>query len=138
MGLEIGPLTRPLLTKVDGRTFYADHSSTEDLIKKYKGDPAVPEGDICEVDYDLRVVPLSKTNNHGNYDYVVASHVIEHVPDIIGWLGEIESILKVGGSLALVVPDKRYTFDYFRRESQYWMAEEAVGRQRPDQSTVLD
>ena len=51
-------------------------------------------------------------------DYVVASHVIEHVPDLITWLGEIESILKPGGSLRLAVPDRRFCFDIFRRESR--------------------
>jgi hypothetical protein len=51
-------------------------------------------------------------------DRVVASHVIEHVPNLIAWLGEIQSILKEGGTLALAIPDQRFTFDYLRRPSQ--------------------
>jgi hypothetical protein len=50
-------------------------------------------------------------------DYVVASHVIEHVPDLIGWLLEVRSVLKPGGILGLAVPDRRFTFDYWRTES---------------------
>jgi hypothetical protein len=48
------------------------------------------------------------------YQYIVASHVIEHSVDLIGFLQDCESLLRPGGSLALVVPDKRYCFDFFK------------------------
>ena len=38
------------------------------------------------------------------FDYLVASHVVEHVPDMIGWFGEIPAVLKAGGVLSLVFP----------------------------------
>lgn len=136
-GLEIGPLDRPLLPRSPGRIFSADHTSTEALRKKYASDPVVSTRDICEIDFDLSNTPLSRLA-HGSFDYVVASHVIEHVPDIVTWLRDIQSILRVGGCLALVVPDRRFTFDYFRRESTLWMVQEAIGRQRPDAEIVLD
>jgi Methyltransferase domain len=47
------------------------------------------------------------------FDYVVASHVIEHVPDL-GWLRELRSILAGDGVVALAVPDQRRTFDALR------------------------
>lgn len=50
-------------------------------------------------------------------DYVVASHVIEHVPDMVSWLQEIDAILKPDGQVRLAVPDKHFTFDYLRRTS---------------------
>lgn len=53
-------------------------------------------------------------------DYVVASHVIEHSPDLVTWLNEIYSILKPSGSLRLAIPDRRYTFDYLRPESRIY------------------
>lgn len=40
--------------------------------------------------------------------------MIEHTPDLIGFLNECESILKPGGVLSLAIPDKRYCFDHFR------------------------
>ncbi|MBM3968136.1 MAG: methyltransferase domain-containing protein, partial [Planctomycetes bacterium] len=49
-----------------------------------------------------------------HYDWVVASHVVEHTPDLVGFLNECDSILKDDGVLVLVVPDKRYCYDYFR------------------------
>src|SRR5437868_3008097 len=51
-------------------------------------------------------------------DYVVASHVIEHVPDLIGWLAEVREALEPGGELRLAVPDRRYTLDYRRSVSR--------------------
>ena len=45
------------------------------------------------------------------FDYVIASHVIEHAPDMIGWLRQVAGVLRTGGILSLAVPDKRFTFD---------------------------
>ncbi|WP_044156709.1 class I SAM-dependent methyltransferase, partial [Escherichia coli] len=59
------------------------------------------------------------TKEVGEFDLIVASHVIEHVPDLIGWLKDAISVLKVGGTLALVVPDKRFTFDILRPLATY-------------------
>ena len=41
----------------------------------------------------------------GELDFVVASHVLEHMPDIKSALREWVRVLKVGGILAVVVPD---------------------------------
>jgi hypothetical protein len=74
-------------------------------------------------------------------DYIVASHVIEHVPDLIGWLREIEECLNCqGGSLRLAIPDKRYTFDFLRVESSLVGVLDAHVRQRrvPSSACVLD
>jgi SAM-dependent methyltransferase len=137
-GLEIGPLNRPLLPKSAGRVFYADHCSTEELRTKYAGNPNVPVDDICPVDFDLSRMRLSEADRDGKFDYVVASHVIEHVPDLVGWLRDIHGLLNEGGILALAVPDKRFTFDVFRRETAFWMVQEAVGRTRPSIEIVVD
>ena len=66
------------------------------------------------------------------FDYAIASHVIEHVPNPVGWMLEIFDVLKVGAVLSLAVPDKRYSFDLFRRETDSadlidaWMRDESV------------
>jgi hypothetical protein len=44
----------------------------------------------------------------------VASHVIEHVPDLLGFLKDCEQLLKPEGRLSLAVPDKRCCFDIFQ------------------------
>ena len=44
----------------------------------------------------------------------MASHVIEHVPDLIGWLDQVAEVTADGGDLVLAVPDRRYCFDLHR------------------------
>ena len=48
------------------------------------------------------------------YDWIVASHLVEHTPDLIGFLNDCDSLLKENGVLSLAIPDQRYCFDYFR------------------------
>jgi SAM-dependent methyltransferase len=48
------------------------------------------------------------------YDFVAASHVLEHVANPLRALNEWKRILKPGGTLLVVVPDKRHTFDHRR------------------------
>lgn len=50
----------------------------------------------------------------GVYDFVVAAHVIEHMKNPIRALATWCRVVRNGGLLYLVVPDKRQTFDRFR------------------------
>lgn len=50
----------------------------------------------------------------GHYDWVVASHVVEHVPDFVSFLSDCEVLLDSKGVLFLVIPDARFMFDYLR------------------------
>ena len=51
---------------------------------------------------------------HSTFDALIASHVIEHTPDMIGFLEAAAALLKPEGGVVLAVPDKRYCFDYFQ------------------------
>lgn len=138
--LEIGPLNRPTV-KPAPNVYYADHCSTEGLREKYAHDPAVNTDEIVDVHFDLSATTIENcAETVGGFDVVVASHVIEHVPNLIGWLRSIHSALRDGGTLALVVPDRNYTFDFFRRETEYWMIEEAEreNRTRPSLRQVME
>ncbi len=110
VGLEIGPLDRPLIPKSRFRVSYLDQAPKSDLAPRYTGhgvhipaliDPdfACGSRDFVDVVGDLR------------FDYCVASHVIEHVPDMIGWLWQIHAVLKDRGVLALAIPHAEKTFD---------------------------
>jgi SAM-dependent methyltransferase len=117
-GLEIGALASPLVTSDEGNIFYVDHVDTETLIRKYGSDGSVDKSKIVNVDAVWGEQSLQHCISvTKKVDYVVASHVIEHVPDLVTWLSEIHSILRKGGSLRLAIPDRRYTFDFIRRES---------------------
>ncbi len=93
---------------------YVDHASADDLRSKYSNDPNVHQ--ILDVDIVWDgTSPLSGAAPGSVFDCVVASHVIEHIPNPIGWLRNIATVLEPGAVVCLVVPDKRVTFDYNRR-----------------------
>lgn len=113
LGLEIGPLHRGIAPKREGyRVEILDHSDTDSLHKKYEKDPLVDHSMIEEVDHVSDGISLLQTiNQRERYDWILASHVIEHVTDLIGFLNDCDALLRPGGSLVLAVPDKRFCFD---------------------------
>ncbi|CAE6818477.1 hypothetical protein R69658_05736 [Paraburkholderia aspalathi] len=117
VGVEIGALCRPIVHKEDGEVLYVDHADTATLKKKYKGDSHVDVDKILNVDAVWGDNTLQDAVRGQYVDYVIASHVIEHVPDLITWLQELASILKPTGEVRLIVPDKRFLFDCLRRET---------------------
>jgi 2-polyprenyl-3-methyl-5-hydroxy-6-metoxy-1,4-benzoquinol methylase len=115
VGLEIGPSHDPIAPKRDGfRVEVIDHASREELIAKYGGHPISLER-IEEVDYVWHGESyLELTRKPAHYDWIIASHLIEHTPDLIAFLVDCDALLKDSGVLSLVIPDKRYVFDRFR------------------------
>lgn len=116
LGLEIGPSYYPLFPKEKGyRVETIDHASQTDLIAKYRNDPSVDCSRIEPVDYVCDGRSFVETiGAKSRYDFVVASHVIEHSPDLIGFLRDCEELLRPDGVLFLAVPDKGYCFDVLR------------------------
>jgi hypothetical protein len=138
LGLEIGALDAPLVRKGAHDVRYVDYAETA-VVRANQFDPAVRIDEIVDVDIVWGKVRLARAVGEP-VDYVIASHVIEHVPDLIGWLDEIAEALKAGGVLGLAVPDKRFTFDALRRESGLAEAIEAwlEGARRPSLRQVFD
>jgi hypothetical protein len=117
LGLEIGPSHRPTAAKRDGfNVRILDHLDAAGLRTKY-ADHGVDIAAIEEVDYVWRGESLEELVAGERFAWIIASHVIEHVPDLIGFLGSCERILAPGGVLSLAVPDKRYCFDCERENS---------------------
>lgn len=141
-GLEIGPLCWPIVTKAEsnGKIYYVDFSTAEKSREKYKDDPNVNINEIVETDYLWGKQTLPELVNGKLFDYVVASHVIEHVPNMLGWLREIASVLKDNGILALAIPDKRYTFDYKREPTSLGTLIESylLDKRRPGIKDIFD
>lgn len=139
--MEIGPLYRPFILKSEGDVIYVDHADTESLRTKYAADPKFDVRDIVDVDAVWGSRTLQECLGQGKQvDYVIASHVIEHVPDLITWLRELRSVIKPGGQIRLVIPDKRFTFDYTRRLTELPEVAEALLRKtrRPLPWNILD
>lgn len=114
-GLEIGPSLRPCAPKSKGyHVEIVDWVCRQELVDRYAA-MGLDTSKIEEVDYIWDGRPYSEvTGKTDSYDYIIASHVIEHVPDFIGFLRDCSKMLKANGILSLAVPDKRYTLDHFR------------------------
>ena len=139
--VEIGALCRPLISKTEAQVFYVDYADSNFLKQRYRNDINVDTQAIVEVDgvwggENLKTV----VGNFGPVDVVIASHVAEHVPDLISWLDEISEILKPGGFVALAIPNMQATFDKFRRLSTLTdLLENFLFRRRiPSALQVLD
>ena len=74
------------------------------------------------------------------FQHVVASHVIEHVPDMLGWLRDVAQVLTWDGALLLAVPDRRYCFDVHRSPTTVGQVVQAHldGDRTPSVRAVLD
>jgi glycosyltransferase involved in cell wall biosynthesis len=116
--IEIGPSYNPVASKAGGwKTSTLDHATRSELIDKYRGHPGVDVDRIEEVDFVWTSGSLADavpSELHGTFDALIASHVIEHTPDLIGFLDAAQTLLAPHGVVILAVPDKRYCFDYFR------------------------
>lgn len=116
LGLEIGPLDKPIVMQSEGSVLYVDHASAVDLRAKYKGDPNVSADAIAPVDIIWGGGQLADAlAGRGPVQWAIASHVMEHVPNPVGWLGQFAEVLVPGGILSLALPDGRFCFDAKRR-----------------------
>lgn len=139
-GLEIGPLTAAVVSKQEGKVEYIDHLSTEELRKKYAHETSIDVNQIPVIDHVLEEGKLPRHLMGGNYDYIIASHVFEHLPNPLGWMRDCAAILRPGGCLALVVPDKRFTFDYSRSLTTLaeWIESDLLDQRRPSPRQIVE
>jgi len=112
-GLEIGPLDKPLLPKSAYDVRYLDVFPVEKLVERCRANPNRDENQVVPLDYVLGKHSISEIVTQ-KFNYVVASHVIEHLPNLFGWLRDLAKILETNGELFLVVPDHHFTFDMKR------------------------
>lgn len=116
-GLEISPLFRPTALKSAHNVFYTDYTSAEDSRDKHSN---YDHDEIMDIDFVW--TPGSRLSEcipgQKKFNWAIASHVLEHVPDPIGWMLEVFEVLEVGAVFSIALPDKRYCFDKFRRETE--------------------
>lgn len=144
-GLEIGPLHRPTLVAGEAQVQYADLYTAEHFRKYYQDHPQITTETIPEIDFVLLKDGVAQrlidaTGSSAPYDWIIASHVIEHVPDVIDWLAQAAEITVDHGALILAVPDRRFTFDLHRPTTsvgQFLQAHE-LRESRPSTRAVYD
>jgi 2-polyprenyl-3-methyl-5-hydroxy-6-metoxy-1,4-benzoquinol methylase len=114
--IEIGASYHPIVPKSAGwQTTVVDHADREELAKKYRN-LGIDVEPIEPVDIIWREGTISDAfpaDQFGRFDGLIASHVAEHIPDLIGFLQAADRLLKPDGVIALALPDKRAMFDFF-------------------------
>jgi glycosyltransferase involved in cell wall biosynthesis/SAM-dependent methyltransferase len=140
--IELGPSYNPIVAKADGwRTTTIDHASQTELLEKYGAMGVTTIDRIEPVDYvwqDGPITALIPQDMHGTFDGLVASHVGEHVPDLIGFFKSASTLLKPDGILALALPDKRVCFDFFQALTTTGDLVDAQGRTRHRRRTFFN
>ncbi|MCB0322836.1 MAG: methyltransferase domain-containing protein [Bdellovibrionales bacterium] len=106
-GLEIGPLHRPMV-RHDGMDIdYIDRCTVAELREHY---PELNELPLVEPDIIGDAETLEGVPDRA-YDFLISAHVIEHMKNPLGSLAQWCRVVRPGGLIYLIVPDKRATFD---------------------------
>lgn len=115
VGLEIGPSHAPIAPKSEGyKVHVVDHLNKDALIEKYRPHNVAVEN-IEDVDFIWHGETYAELTGKKNYyDWIIASHVVEHTPDLVAFINSCAEVLKEDGVLSLAVPDARYCFDCLR------------------------
>jgi SAM-dependent methyltransferase len=111
--LEIGPGHAPFPTSPDARVTYADRSVEGGRDATWPELAGQPRGPQANIELDLDAHGLSAIADK-TFDVVVACHLVEHLANPIRALREFERVLRPGGRLVLIVPDRTRTFDSVR------------------------
>jgi SAM-dependent methyltransferase len=131
--LEIGPGYNPVAPKSGGwNTHVVDHATRDELRRKYSS-AAVNLDAFEEVDTVWNGCALHEAipaELLGSFDIIIASHVLEHVPDLVGFLQSATRLLQPAGVVSLAIPDRRFCFDYFKPPSGTGDVLEAFLQQR--------
>jgi SAM-dependent methyltransferase len=106
-GIEFGAGTNPMCVPMDCEVKFADLLSDADLKNRaYDAQGA----DFVDLNYVMGLEDMGAVADE-SIDFVIASHVIEHVRNPLRAFEQVYSKLKPKGSLVLVVPDMTRTFD---------------------------
>jgi SAM-dependent methyltransferase len=107
-GIEIGALNSPLrVNKKNTEVIYVDRKELGTLIElnpETNGE-SIKSPDVVADAEDLGLI------SDESVDFVIARHVLEHIPNPIKALKEFYRVLKNNSILYISLPDKRYSFD---------------------------
>jgi len=140
-GIEIAPYFNPMIDRTKHDVFYVDCIDNDEIQRKASENPGAKGRHVPLIDAvwapDKR---LAECVGGRRFDYAVASHVMEHVPNPLGWLGEILECVEVGGRVAIMLPRRTKSMDYYRQNTTFgqvvgWSIEKPT---RPTPTQVMD
>lgn len=140
-GLEIVSSSHPVTDRAQHDVFYVDCIDKDVIQREAATNPGAAGRDIPSI--DAVWMPgrrLAECVAGRRFGYAVASHVLEHVPNPLGWLQEILECVDIGGSIAILLPHKRFTMDSYRPLTTFaqvvgWSVEKPV---RPTAAQVME
>ncbi|HEY3842373.1 MAG TPA: methyltransferase domain-containing protein [Acidimicrobiales bacterium] len=113
-GIELGPGHSPYAPLPHGTSVrYVDRWQPEQnssLFRELGGDAHFPRPDVV-ANFDVDRLDDFPDQSE---DFVICSHVLEHVANPIALLRDIYRVLRPGGTLLLLLPDRHRTFDSTR------------------------
>jgi SAM-dependent methyltransferase len=133
-GVELGPGHAPFSLPYPATTVrYVDRWKPDEnrqLFPELGDDANFPMPDIVA---DLNVDRLSMLADESQ-DFVIASHLLEHLVDPLAHLAEIHRVLRPGGVVIIMLPDRRLTFDRNRDATtlEHLIADHATGSRTVD------
>ena len=109
--LEIGPFDCPNLKGEKVKYFdVLDQDSLKKRALKLNRGGKVPYIDYVSSNGDLKIIDEK-------FDLVLSCHSIEHTLNFIQHLKDVSELLNDNGYYVIILPDKRYCFDHFIKES---------------------
>jgi len=108
--LEIGPGINPFPTAAGATVVFADKSVAGGRDQNWPELIGEPKGPQADLDVDIDVAGLGAIASE-SLDVVIASHVLEHLANPIHAIEELARVLRPGGKLVIVMPERRMTFD---------------------------
>jgi SAM-dependent methyltransferase len=113
-GIEVGPGQHPFELALPGTTVsYVDRwhaGESGALFPEHATRTGFTEPDVIADFNTDRLAPIADASQ----DFVVASHVLEHLAEPIGFLAEIHRVLRPGGVALVLLPDRHRTKDHSR------------------------
>jgi FkbM family methyltransferase len=138
-GLELGPGHEPFpLPRIGASIAYIDRWTPQESSQLFPEleHATFPRPDVIA---DLNKEKLGAIAD-ASVDFVIASHILEHLADPIGMLGEIHRVLRTGGVAILLLPDRRTTFDRLRAPTplKHLQAEHAAGVEEVSDDHIVE
>lgn len=109
-GLEVGAMHNRAPVPRPCKMTYVDAARSTDLLKMH---PELEGNPIVEPDIIDNVETLSKVSE-SSYDFVIASHLLEHAKNFLQALEALLRVTKSGGMVFVTLPNKCTTFDRMR------------------------
>ena len=106
--LEIGPGGHPDFR--GAKVKYLDILTTAEMRARYGGEGNPPEIDYTVEELANKTVPL-------RFDAVYSAHNFEHQVNPLLHIASVSHVLNPDGLFVAVIPDRNFTFDYYRSPS---------------------